>query len=197
MSVAGVARAAMLTSNDDSAVPENAGILYVVSKGERLNSGRITSATPSPTMLANVLTAITTTYPHTLTFNASTEAANFSTVNVSTRVYIESGYVAATVAVSIRAALDDFFAAQLADGSANSVIDFGAKIKQADGTAVSEIVWSDVFNAIRDTVGVRAIDPGTNGLLLNNLRQSVTIEPREFPYLGTVSIVDADTGSSL
>jgi len=197
LDVPGVARAAMLTSNDDSAVPENAGVLYIVAKGERLSSGRIASGIPSSTMLADVLTAVTSTYPQTLTFSVNTAAAYFYTVNISTRVYIASGYVGATVAASIRSALDDFFAAQLANGTANSNIDFGAKVKQADGTTISEIVWSDVFNAIRDTVGVRSIDPGSTGLLLNSLRQNITVLPREFPYLGTVSIVDADTGGSL
>jgi hypothetical protein len=197
LGVAGVARAAMLTSNDDSAVSENAGILYVVAKGARLDSGRITAGTPSSTMLADVLTAVTSTYPQTLTFSVSTAAAIFATTNVSTRVYIASGYTPATVAASIRTALNDFFAAQLADGTANPDIDFGAKVKQADGTTISEIIWSDVFNAVRDTTGVRSVDPGSNGLLLNLLRQNIAILPREFPILGTVSIVDADTGTSL
>jgi hypothetical protein len=197
LGLSGVARAVMITSNEDATIPENSGTVYVVAKGERYDSGRIAPGVPSATLLADVLTAVTVTNPQTLTFDVSTAAAVFKTINVNTRVYIASGYEAADVGSDIRDAVKDFFAAQLVDGTANPDIDFGANIKQADGTVISEIAWSDVFNAVRDAEGVRKVDEGTNGLLLNSARQSVTILPREFPVIGTITIVDADTEAGL
>jgi hypothetical protein len=148
-------------------------------------------------MIANVLQAITVDTPHTLTFQAYAQAAPFRTINVATRIYLDSGAIDTTVAQDIRDNLADFFAAQLSDGTANPAIDFGANIKQADGTVVSEIAWSDVFNVINDTTGVRKIYEGSDGLLLNSMRLSVSIGTREFPQLGTISIYDMDAGASL
>jgi len=58
-------------------------------------------------------------------------------------------------------------------------------------------VWSDVFNVVRDTTGVRKVDEGINGLLLNLLRSSVTMTGVQFPKLGSVTIVNADTGGAI
>jgi hypothetical protein len=197
LSVPGVARAAMVTSNEDSAVQENEGFLLIVAKGQKLTSGRIAAAIPSSTTLDQVNTKVTVEKPQTLTFVVNTAAATLRAINISARVFLAQGVVPATVGQSVRDAIDDFFAAQLADGTANPDIDFGANIKQADGTTISEIAWSDVFNAIRDTTGVRKVDEGPQGLLLNLLRSSVTLSPRDFPIVGTVALVDADTGLAI
>lgn len=197
MRLSGVARAGMITANEDGSVEENTGVLLVVAKGEKLASGRIAPATPSSTLLAEVLTEVTVTRPPTLTFSVSVGAAPFRDINVATRVYLASGAVPATAGAAIREAIRDFFAAQLEDGSPNPLIDFGANIRQADGTVVAEIAWSDIFNAIRDAAGVRRVDEGPAGLLLNGSRQSITLSPREFPRLGTITIVDADGGGAL
>lgn len=193
----GIARAVMVTSNEDATVQENTGVLLLVAKGERLSTGRIAPATPSSSLLAEVLAAVTEDRPPTLTFSVSTAAATFRTLNISTRVYLSSGADSETVGQAIRDALADFFAAQLSDGTINPAIDFGANIRQADGTVISEIAWSDVFNAIRDTSGVRKVDEGPQGLLINSLRQSIILSAREFPKLGTVTIYDVDEGAGI
>lgn len=197
LEVPSVARAVMVTSNEDAGVQENTGHLLVVAQGARLASGRIAPASPSTTLLDQVLTRVTTIRPHTLTFSLIVEAAPFRDINVSARVYLERGTSATIVGAAIRASLADFFAAQLSEGLPNPDIDFGANIVSADGAVVPEIAWSDVFNAVRDTVGVRKVDEGVSGLLLNSRRSSVTILPREFPRLGTVSVVDVDSGAAL
>jgi hypothetical protein len=197
LTVPGVARALMLTSNEDATIQENAGTLLIVAQGEQLESGRIAPATPSATMLADVLEAVTVDNPPTLTFSVSTEAAPFRAVNVSARVYLESGVNSATVGQAIRDSLDDFFAAQLNTGLANPDIDFGANVTQADGTIISEIAWSSIFNAILDTDGVRRVDEGPQGLLLNSLRQSVSLLVREFPQIGTVTLYDVDAAAAI
>lgn len=197
LEVPGVARAAMITSNEDGTVAENTGVLIVVAQGEQLDSGRIAPATPSTTMLADVLNKVTVERPPTLTFTVTTAAAPFRSVNVSTRVFLESGSDPVTVGTAIRANVQDFFAALLTDGTPNPAIDFGANVKDVAGAVISEIAWSDVFNAVRDTSGVRKVDEGSQGLLLNGLRLSVSLNPRDFPTVGTIQIEDADTGAGL
>jgi hypothetical protein len=195
--IAGVARAVMVTSNEDAAIQENAGTLLVVAKGEKLTSGRIAPATPSSTILAQVLNNVTVNNPPPLTFAVAVAAAPLATINISTRIYLASGISGVTVGSRIREALNDFFAVQLADGTDNTAVDFGANIKQADGTIIAEIAWSDIFNVINDTTGVRKIDEGLDGLLLNGLRQSIVIGVRQFPKIGTVSIYDMDAGAAI
>ena len=195
--VPGVSRAVMATSNEDVTIAENTGRVQIVARGEKLASGRTAPAAASSSLVAAVLTQVTVTYPPPLTFAASVDAAPFKTINVSTRVYLEQGTDPTIVGAAIRAALADFFASELEDGSPNPKIDFGANLKDETGATIGEIAWSNVFNAINDTSGVRKIDEGSAGLLLNGLRLSVTLQARQFPVLGTVTIVDASTGSAI
>jgi hypothetical protein len=197
LSVPGVARAAMLTSNEDATVQENAGTLLIVALGEQLDSGRIAAATPSSVLLASILSEITNNKPPPLTFSLSVASTAFRTVDVSTRVYLEPGVNSVTVGQAIRDSINDFFAVRLSTGLPNTDIDFGAKIKQADGTIISEIAWSSIFDAVLNTTGVRRIDEGSQGLLLNSLRQSVSLLVREFPIPGTITIYDVDAGAAL
>ena len=196
-SVSGVARALMLTSNEGSSIAENSGIMYVVARGTTLASGRIAPAAPSTTLLTNIETYINTSKPPMLTFTWEARAAVFKDINIAARVYLEQGVNSTTVGNAIRTNLADFFAAQLSAGVANPDIDFGANLKNAAGTIVAEVVWSDVFNVIRDTTGVRKVSESTTGLLLNTLRQSVVMQNKQFPRLGTTSIVDVDTGATI
>jgi hypothetical protein len=196
-SVRGVARAVMVTANEYAGITENTGILYIVAQGTKLDSGRILPATPSSTLLTSVYNEIVNNKPPTITFSFETEAAPFKSVAVSARVYIRQGYVASSVGSTIRENLQDFFAAQLSDGLDNPDIDFGANLKDAQGTIVGELAWSDIFNVIRDSAGVRKVDEGTLGLLLNGQRADIELNPIEFPQLSTVTITDADTGSAM
>jgi len=194
--VRGVARALLVTSNEYSGIQENEGTLYVVAQGIRLASGRIKPAAPSATLTALVESIITTDYPPTTTFNFETISAVFKDLTVYARIYLKQGASQTTVGANIRAALEDFFAAQLSNGLANPDIDFGANLVNAVGTPVGEIAWSDVFNAVRDIVGVRKIDEGPVGFLIDGVRKSPVLTPIEFPRLTSVSLVNADTGVS-
>jgi hypothetical protein len=196
ISTRGVARTLEVTSNEYAGVYENHGILYVVAKGEKLSSGRTAPGVPSSTLLASVVASIAAK-PPTTTFTYEALAAPFLDVLVSTKVFFDRGVSKAVTAAAIRANLADFFAALLADGTPNPAIDFGANLKSYDGTVNGEITWSDVFNAINDTIGVRKIDEGNEGLLLNSLRQSVTLTAIQFPRLSSVTIYDGDAGAYL
>ena len=105
------------------------------------------------------------------------------------------------------------------DGTPNPLVDFGfyrtvrsaaeysevdehaeggaVHIKDADGNPVGEIAWSDVFNVIRDTEGVRKIGDAPGDLTLNGLPADIKLGIKEFPLLGNVTLTDGDTGGLL
>lgn len=195
--VPGVARALMVTADLGSGVQENTGILYVVAKGESLDSGNIAPAVASTTLLSTVHSYIETNAPPTLTFTFETRAAPLFPVDVTVIVYLRSGASTSIVGDAIRANLADYFSVMTSGGVQNELIDFGANIKDEDGTILAELPWSGVFNAIVDTTGVREVSAGTNGLLLNGLRKSVQLNVEEFPILGQVTIINGATGNQI
>lgn len=182
----GVARALMLTSNEDASVLENTGHLYIIPVGGGL---------PSQTIKDDVLRQVTVVYPCTLTFQVFVKDPVFRTIGPSMIVYFQSGVNKVKCAASIRTNLTNFFNVQNADGSTNTLIDFGANIKKSDGTIVSELAISDVLNVVRDTSGVRKVPIGD--FLLDGSNEDVPLAPKEFPKLGIVTIIDGDTGTSL
>jgi hypothetical protein len=186
--VPGVARALMVTSNEVVGIDENTGRLYIIPTG---------GGVPSSALKAAVHTAVTATYPNTLTFQVTEHDPIYLTVNIHTVVYLKPGYTAATVKAAIETALASFFAVSLADGTPNPLVDFGMNMKQADGSPANEIALSDVANAIRDVAGVRKIDDAASGLLLNDEHSDLAVGAFEFPQLGTVEIINGDTGLPL
>lgn len=197
----GVARALMATSNEYPGIEENTGILYIVAQGARLSSGATNPAAPSQALLDDIVDYITTEQPPTVTFTFSAVAAIFKTITVTARVYLTKNASESTVGAAIRTALADFFACQLPStisgeegtGAPNSYMDFGVKLAE-DVDELGEIAWSDVLNAIRDVTGVKKVDEGATGLLLNSVRDSVTLLPMEFPKLGSVVLYNGSTG---
>lgn len=185
--VAGVARALMVTRNEWAAVDENAGTLYVVPAG---------GGTPSSALLDDVEEMVEDTYPHTLTFDLLVAPAQYKTVDVEALVYFRAGYNKTNVAAAIRANLAAFFAPESDDGTPNTGIDFGLGYSGADDEEPA-IPWADVFNVIRDTEGVRKIDDGPSGLLLNGERRDVALAIIEFPCLGDITLRDGQSGEEL
>lgn len=184
----GVARALMLTSNEDPAVPENTGKLHVIPVG---------GGSPSTALKAAVKTQVTVTYPSPLTFVVDVVDPVYKTVNVEARIHLRAGFSGATVKAAIQSALALWFAITNDDGSENTNVDFGANYLDADGEVEAAIPWSDIFNVIRDVAGVRKVSALSNGLLLNGERADLVLDPKEFPVLGTVTLIDADTGTQL
>lgn len=183
-----VARALMLTKNEDASVGENQGQLYIVPVGGGAASQALKDA---------VLTQVTVTYPCTLTFSVGVYDAVYKMVDVYAAVYFKAGYTKATVAAAIRSALAAFFEPQNSDGTANTLVDFGANLKDANGNVTGELAFSDLFDVVRDTAGVRKVGSGVTDFTLNGQHADVVLIGREFPKLGTVTIIDADTGANL
>lgn len=188
MRVSGVVRALMLTSNEDATVTENSGDLYIVPSG---------GGYPSDALKVSVTTMVTTTYPPPLTFTLIVRDAIYKAVNISATVYLSRGAVAADVKAAVLANLTTFFAITNTDGSANTGIDFGANLIDETGTVTGLLAFSDIFNVVRDSAGVLRVGPGPQDFLLNTVRADVLLGTREFPVLGTLTLINGLTGASL
>lgn len=193
-SVSGIARALMATSETSEVVAEDNGILYAVAYGTELASGKFEPAAPTTAQLNEVsgIIAREGDQPLIMGVNVAVTAAPFKTVNVTVKIYKESGYTASTVSTNIREALKDLFAVSNDDRTPNTNMDFGARMLDVDGDADKLLDWSLVFNAVYDAEGVRRIPSTSDNLLLNGLHGSVSMQPQEFPELGAVTIIDMD-----
>jgi hypothetical protein len=189
--VAGVARALMLTSDQDPGIAENAGILFIVPEG---------GGVASDDLLEAVHVMCTETYPNTLTFDLTEQTAPYGFVNIEAIVFLAKNAKAATVDAAIRDRLTRAFAITptTADVEAGLTVgvDFGYYLTTEDGDP-GTIAWSDLFNVVRDSSGVRKVDPGPAGFLVNGTRADYEIGTRTFPKLGTVTLINGDTGLAL
>jgi uncharacterized phage protein gp47/JayE len=183
-----VARALMLTSNEDASIEENSGILFVVPQG---------GGVPTGELKAQVLRQVTEVYPCTLTFRVRVQDPVYRRVNVAAIVFLLPGATPRDVRPRIQTALSEFFRITLPDQTPNRLVDFGFNIKDAIGDPDGEVAWSDVLNVVRDVPGVRKVGDGSMGFTLNGSPMGVSLEVREFPVLGDVTLVDGNTGAPL
>ena len=144
-----------------------------------------------------MLKQVTEVYPCTLTFQVSVQDPVYKTVDVAARIFLRQGYAPNDVRDRVRANLAAYFRVNEPDGTPNPLVDFGFNIKDAEGNPVGEIAWSDIFNVIRDTPGVRKMGDARLDLTLNGLPADVRLNVREFPVLRTVTLVNGDTGELL
>jgi hypothetical protein len=193
--VPGVARALMLTSNEDLAIEENSGVLYVVPDG---------GGVPTPALLDAVRRQMRDVYPSTLTFELRVQEPVYRVVNVVARVSLRRGASPGATASTIRSRLAATFAITRDDGTANPTIDFGyyarRSLREPVGAATSGdfdgvLAWSDVFDVVDRSDGVRKI--ASWDLLLNGAAQDVRLRPEELPVLGAVVLYDASNGALL
>jgi len=185
LAVPGVGRALMLTSSQDATIGENSGDLVVVPRG----GGVLSQA-----LLDAVLHQVTVTFPHTLTFEVRAMPPAYRVVNVEARLRLRPGAAPADVGRRIRDRLAAFFAPSLPNGTPNPEVDFGYYLR-ADGELDGRLAWSDVANLVLDTPGVRKLGQGAVDLTLNGLAADVMLAVRQFPTLGQVTLLQADTGA--
>jgi hypothetical protein len=127
----------------------------------------------------------------------SVQSPVYRNVDIEARIYLRQGHAKSTVRDRVKANLQAMFRVSEPDGTPNPLVDFGFNIKDADGNPVGEIAWSDVFDVIRDTTGVRKVGDRHGDLKLNGLPADVRLGIKEFPLLGNVTLIDGDTGSFL
>lgn len=183
-----VARALMLTSNEDPGIAENTGILFVIPRG---------GGAPSQALKDAVKRHVTVVFPNTLTFQVAVQDPVYLQVDVQATIFLRQGANARVVRAVITKALADFFAISLPDGLPNPQVDFGWHVKDADGNPAGEVAVSDVFNVVRDVAGVRKIGDDSDDFLINGGRGDLVLGTREFPVLGRVDLLNGDTRQPL
>lgn len=183
-----VVRALMLSHAEDRTIEVNTGVLTIVPA----NGGDAT-----PALRNQVLRQITDVHPMLMTFSLRVVSAAYLNVDVVTRVSIQAGQNPQNVRERIRTRLRNYFAVIDVQGRANDTVNFGYHLRVSPNARHGELLWSDVFNVIRDTSGVYALESGDSGLLLNGLAANVRVGLSEFPALGSVTVVDSRTGSIL
>lgn len=204
-SVAGIARAAMITSNHDAGMEEDTGVLLLIGRGEKLTSGRYA---PASSITAAKIAEVTAKfaedalYEQLMGFSVTVLAVDsnrFHDVGVSVKIYKSTGWTGVSVKTSITNALKDLFAVSMANFTPNSAIDFGSRLKDADGVVDHLLVWSDVFKSVLNAPGVRKIASASDNLLLNGAHTDIYIDPQDFPRLntGSIAIYDMDNGGLL
>lgn len=181
-SVPGVVRATMLTRNERAGIPENQGHLIIVPEGGGL---------PTQALKDAVLVQVTDTFPQTLTFLTTVMDPSLVTINVSTKIVLQPNVLASVAASSVRENIRTLFALRFASGpnagGKNPAMNFGFAL---DGL----FSYSDVYDAVRDTRGVRRMSDAPDALLLNAFSHDVALEPQQFPALGTITVINDDTG---
>jgi len=184
LEVPGVARALMLTSNEDATISENSGDLLIIPRG---------GGPPTQLLLDQALRQVTVVYPQPLTFEVRTLPAAYRAINIQARLRLRPGAAAADVGRRIRERLAAFFGPSLPNGTPNLVVDFGLNLR-AEGEIEGRLAWSDVANLVLDTPGVRKLGQGAIDLILNGHAEDVVLAIRQFPTLGQVTLLHADTG---
>lgn len=207
--VSGVARALMLSSDEDSSVPEAEGRLYIVPSG---------GGTASETILGLVETEIEDNYPQPIGFSTTVISADYLTVAVRAVVFFSAGASPTAVKASILERLAYYFEPTITEGSqfigltvetdagieveldvgsANPFINFGYYYRDEDDEPAGEIPLSDLYNVVRDTAGVRKISAGLDEFTLNGKHDDVQISNHQFPRLGAVTIINGATGTEV
>jgi hypothetical protein len=59
------------------------------------------------------------------------------------------------------------------------------------------VAWSDVLAVVEGVPGVRKIGDRDEDFLLNGQSDDVVLEYREFPVLGSITLINGDTGGML
>lgn len=187
--VRGVARALMLTSDDDPSIPENTGKLYVVPVGGGL---------PSAQLKTDVFDLITNDFPPTLTFTFTVEDPVLKIITITADVSLAIGVTETEARAAAEAALDSFFALLDENGAQNENVGFGFEIrntKMQPGATLGEVPFSDIFAAVRDSTnpaGERVFRKVDEDTFLP--ADDVTLADTEFPVLGSVNLTNLDTG---
>lgn len=203
--VDGVATALFLTSDDTTLIRENEGVCWILALGSQLSNGSFRVEAPTSLMVENVQNYWRETKPKPLGFYARAvlSTSSIKLINVYATVHLNEkadktipvAGQPTNIGLAIFTALDEFFAVVASDGSLAGNVDWGFNSKKSDGTPSGELAWSSVFDVIRGVTGIRKM--GCGDVLLNGNDADVPLRYWEFPQLGTVTIVDADTSQQL
>jgi hypothetical protein len=188
---AGVGRALMLTRVEEPAVDPNCGALWVVPS----DLGTLT-----PT-IRNAIAAEFARYPYAPSFILDVWQAPYLDITIKAKIYLQGSAKAAAVKAAVIANLTAWFALQI-NGLDNPTSNFGYYNQDADGAPLGSLAYSDLFNVVRDTQGVRKVGGRPEDFLLSSVVGStpvqslvhadLRIEPRWFPRFAGIAIFDGD-----
>lgn len=195
VATAGVSRALMLTSDEDPSIPENAGFLWIIPEG---------GGVPSTQLKTDVAAIFLEDGPKPalLTFKTFVRDPIYKLLNFRVKVFLRESASRDKTSPSyagtlIKNDLTTFFALNNADGTQNTRIDFGFFFKDGDGNPANEIPMSDLVELVKQSAPVRKLSPLSVDFLVNGQHLDTVLLPREFPQLGTVELIDGDTGQVL
>jgi len=177
-----VGRVFMAVADIDPTVDENSGILYVMPNS-------VTADTAPPELLEQVYDYLEDNYPWPATFDFQVQAAVFNTIDISARVWPQQGYTESQVRANILAALQAQFRPNNADGTANDGVDFGYYRFDENGEPEPMMTWGDLFVTVKQAGGVRKVEEDDFIPV-----DDVVLALREFPKLGTLTLINGDTG---
>jgi hypothetical protein len=140
--------------------------------------------------------------PALVTFKLFVRDPIYKTLNIRVKVFLRESAerdrkkpnYAGTL---IKSDLSAFFALNNADGTRNDQIDFGFSFKDGDGEPANEIPLSHLVDLVSESASVRKLSPLSVDFLVNGVHGDIVLLPREFPELGTVELIDGDTGQVL
>jgi len=202
---AGVGRALFLTRLEDSTVDYNTGMLFVVPTG----LGFLTAP------LRSAIAAQFVKYPYAPSFVLDIMDPWYLDISITARVFFSGSTKPSQVKAAILAGLAKWFALTVtsSDGtiSDNAAVNFGYYIQDASGSPVGSLALSDIFNVVRDTVGIRKIGGNPEDFQLASASTTtggstvvqpagyhdLDITPRQFPRLAAVTLIDGDTGNTV
>ncbi len=203
--VPGVARALMLTRNEDPAVLENEGFLFIVPNDGGDASTELLTAV-ALLFGDNVAVGSAGVYvslpegptPKTTTFQLRVRSAAYKVINLYAKGFVRKGARTATVQAAIEANYASYFAPLVeartiginADGLVpNPRVNFGYYLQDVDGVPTGHFPISDIRAMLATTTGVRELGDGPLDVLLNGEARNVDITRYEFPKAGTVSLL--------
>jgi len=192
--VSGVARAALMTSNQDPEIPEDQARLYLVAYGGQYSNKYYPPASPTATQIDAVEALIDKLGQHPRLMGVVVTVLHgvLRTLNIAVRIHKGTNATEDSVRAAIEDSLQKFFAVATDKKARNTKVDFGYKMLGSNGLPDYQVAWSDVFDAIRDSVGVRQIPPGPSDLKIDGYRSSAYLLKHEFPMLGAITIYDMD-----
>lgn len=218
-STTGVARALMLARRQDPSINFNEGWLYIVPTAggtagttllndvaARFGDEVYVGSAENPTMFPQG------DRPKTVTFQLRVRSAHYKTINISVKVFPRASFTTTAGLASLKANITAAYTAMFAvlvDASTidptgettglipNPRVDFGYYLKDSDGNPSALLAYSDVRGALDDVEGILRVKDGADGVLVNGANNDVQLALKEFPVLGTVTVIDARTGTVL
>ena len=222
--VPGLTRALMLTRNEMSIIPYNAGRLYVVPTG----NAEVPPAPgfPSAKLLQQVRAVFLSDTqgraprPAPATFALQTIGATYLDFALQVRVYLtRSAAATADTKLAVKNAAMEaiiaYFNPLLSNGTANPAINFGYYLRQARANPLStygQIPLSDLQDVIRDVPGILKLgsndadfvittnteDPDlTITAIDSGVHRDIDLNDFWFPRFATLLLIDGDTNLAL